>query len=83
MDRLKVRSTHVCFDGMVRFYSHASSHTKTEMNFSVFFPKKKISSHVPGLIYLAGLTCTDETFITKAGFDLMHAGESIRSVVVY
>ena len=67
MDRLKVRSTHVCFDGMVSFYSHASSQTRTEMNFSIFFPKKKISSHVPGLIYLAGLTCTDETFITKAG----------------
>ena len=45
MDRLKVRSTHVCFDGMVSFYSHASSQTKTEMNFSIFFTT--LSSVIP------------------------------------
>ena len=67
MDRLEVHSTHACFDGMVRYYSHASSQTKTEMKFSIFFPGQKRSSHVPGLIYLAGLTGTDETFIIKAG----------------
>ena len=67
MTGLKVRSTHACFDGTVSFYSHVSSQTKTKMNFSIFFPDEKINSNVPGLIYLAGLTCTDETFITKAG----------------
>ena len=67
MTGIKVRSTHACFDGTVRFYSHVSSQTKTKMNFSIFFPDEKINSNVPGLIYLAGLTCTDETFITKAG----------------
>ena len=67
MAGIKVRSTHACFDGTVSFYSHVSSQTKTKMNFSIFFPDEKINSNVPGLIYLAGLTCTDETFITKAG----------------
>lgn len=67
MTGIKLRSTHACFDGTVSFYSHVSSQTKTEMNFSIFFPDEKINSNVPGLIYLAGLTCTDETFITKAG----------------
>ena len=67
MTGIKVRSTHACFDGTVSFYSHVSSQTKTKMNFSIFFPDEKINSNVPGLIYLAGLTCTDETFITKAG----------------
>ena len=61
------RSTHECFGGTVGFYSHESSETKTTMNFSIFMPPQAKHHKVPALLYLAGLTCTEETFMIKAG----------------
>ena len=41
------------------------------MKFSVFLPAQALAGgaqhRVPGLMYLAGLTCNEETFMTKAG----------------
>lgn len=49
---------------MVRFNEHASSVTKTKMNFSTYIPDGKLNGC---LIWLSGLTCTDENFMAKAG----------------
>ena len=68
MDQVyKVRSIHECFGGQVGVYSHQSTETQTVMNFSVFLPPQAKHSNVPALFYLAGLTCTEETFMVKAG----------------
>lgn len=38
------------------------------MKFSVYLPPQAIQGEkVPALLYLAGLTCTEETFMIKAG----------------
>lgn len=37
------------------------------MRFSVFIPAAAAQRKLPAVIYLAGLTCNDETFMTKAG----------------
>lgn len=37
------------------------------MRFAVFVPPRRHDGPVPVLWYLAGLTCTEETFMTKAG----------------
>src|SRR5210317_1243645 len=37
------------------------------MRFSVFVPAEARSARVPVVTYLAGLTCTEETFMIKAG----------------
>jgi S-formylglutathione hydrolase len=37
------------------------------MRFSVYRPPQARSARVPALFYLAGLTCTEETFMAKAG----------------
>lgn len=37
------------------------------MRFAVFLPKQAERRRVPLLWYLAGLTCTEETFMIKAG----------------
>jgi S-formylglutathione hydrolase len=63
----EVISQHKCFDGTVGFYRHASTSTASSMRFSVFVPKQGKSGRVPVLYYLAGLTCTEETFMIKAG----------------
>jgi S-formylglutathione hydrolase len=62
-----VRSEHRCFGGTLGFYSHASEETGTEMKFSVFVPEQAKAVPCPALYYLAGLTCTEETFMIKAG----------------
>lgn len=60
-------SEHVCHGGVQRFYVHASSTIGLPMRFSVFLPQVCALEKVPALLYLAGLTCTEETFPTKGG----------------
>jgi S-formylglutathione hydrolase len=67
MSSLTLISSHRCFDGTQAFYSHESRECRTEMRFSVFVPPQASERPVPVLYYLAGLTCTEETFMIKAG----------------
>lgn len=67
-DTLKPISQHLCFGGAQRFYRHASQEIGLRMKFSVYLPPLALQgAKVPALLYLAGLTCTEETFMTKAG----------------
>lgn len=61
------RSQYVCFGGQMGFYEHASAATGTEMRFAVFVPPQAAQGPCPVLYFLAGLTCTEETFALKAG----------------
>ena len=67
METLKLISEHACFGGMQRFYSHESRAIGLPMRFSVFVPAQGKKGKLPTLIYLAGLTCTEETFMLKGG----------------
>lgn len=58
---------HACFGGAQRFYRHDSTAVKLPMTFSVYLPPAAGDKQLPVLFYLAGLTCTEETFMTKAG----------------
>jgi S-formylglutathione hydrolase len=64
---LELVEEHRCFDGVQRIYRHDSQTIGLPMRFSVFLPKTASSQKVPALFYLAGLTCTEETFPIKAG----------------
>lgn len=55
---------HKTFSGQTSFWQHRSKVTGTDMKFSTFTPGGTIRGC---LIWLSGLTCTDENFITKAG----------------
>ena len=67
-DALELLSAHAAFGGAQRFYRHASNEIGLPMKFSVYLPPKAVAGEkVPALVYLAGLTCTEETFMTKAG----------------
>jgi S-formylglutathione hydrolase len=63
----EVVSQHRCFNGTVGFYKHEGASTACSMKFSVFTPPQAQAGPVPVLYYLAGLTCTEETFMIKAG----------------
>ena len=60
-------SERACFGGVQRFYRHASREIGLPMKFSVFLPPQASTGPVPALLYLAGLTCNEETFMAKAG----------------
>jgi S-formylglutathione hydrolase len=60
-------SRHQCFGGVVGFYRHGAAETSSPMRFSVYLPPQAERRKVPALWYLAGLTCTEETFMIKAG----------------
>jgi S-formylglutathione hydrolase len=60
-------SEHRCFGGVVGFYRHGADTTGCAMRFAVFTPPHVTQGRVPVLYYLAGLTCSEETFMIKAG----------------
>ncbi|MGJ7542226.1 S-formylglutathione hydrolase [Variovorax sp. LT1R16] len=66
-DTLKTLSEHACFGGTQRFHEHASREIGLPMRFSIFLPPQAADGPVPALVYLAGLTCNEETFMAKAG----------------
>lgn len=65
---MELKSAHACFGGAQRYYQHDSREIGLPMKFSVYLPPKAVAGEkVPAVLYLAGLTCTEETFMTKAG----------------
>ena len=68
MSAIETLSEHACFGGLQGFYRHASDTIGLPMKFGVYVPPRAIAgARVPALIWLAGLTCTEETFAIKAG----------------
>jgi S-formylglutathione hydrolase len=59
-----VKSHRVC-GGELRYCRHHSGATNTPMTFSVFTPEGP--GPFPVLLWLSGLTCTEDNFTTKAG----------------
>lgn len=64
---LELISQHRCFGGWQRYYRHESAQIGLPMRFSVYLPPQAEQGPIPVLFYLAGLTCTEETFMIKAG----------------
>lgn len=65
---MELLGEHACFGGVQRFYKQASTQVGLPMKFSVYLPPQAgDGAKVPALLFLAGLTCTEETFMMKAG----------------
>jgi S-formylglutathione hydrolase len=69
LERLELLSSHACFGGEQRFYKHFSvNEIGLPMRFGLYLPPQALEGQrVPLLTFLAGLTCTEETFAIKAG----------------
>lgn len=60
-----------CFEGHQKVYEHQSKELNCRMKFSIFFPSTADMSgatKLPTVYFLSGLTCTEENFIIKSGF---------------
>lgn len=66
--QITLRNEHRAFEGIQGFYEHLSMECNGPMRFSVYLPPAALKGEeVPALYFLAGLTCTEETFTIKAG----------------
>ena len=62
---MEVLKTHAVHGGTLSYLRHDSASTGTPMTLSVFVPPGE--GPFPVLIWLSGLTCTEDNFTTKAG----------------
>jgi len=77
---LKLLSEHACWGGTQRFLQHDSIECAGPMRFAVYEPPQAQAGPVPVLYYLAGLTCTEETFPIKAGAQRLAAEHGLMLV---
>ena len=56
------------FNGEQRKYTHYSKVLQSEMTFSIYLPSNKENKEIPLIWWLSGLTCTDDNFSEKSGF---------------
>lgn len=59
---------HRSFDGEQQKYSHYSEVLQCDMKFSIYLPSNKEKKKIPLIWWLSGLTCTDDNFSQKSGF---------------
>jgi len=78
---IETLSEHACFGGVQGFYRHESAQIGAPMRFGVYRPPQAASGPVPLLVYLAGLTCTEETFAIKAGAQVHAARHGLMLVM--
>lgn len=62
---METTKTHIVHGGTLRYLRHDSATTGRPMTLSVFVPPGE--GPFPVLIWLSGLTCTEDNFTTKAG----------------
>lgn len=62
---MQIAKTHRVAGGALSYATHESAATGTQMRLSVFTPGGQ--GPFPYLIWLSGLTCTEDNFTTKAG----------------
>ena len=65
---VSIKSEQKVFSGIQGVYSHFAESTQCDMEFSVFLPQVTQAYKRPAIIYLSGLTCTQENVTTKGHF---------------
>ncbi|XP_025192625.1 S-formylglutathione hydrolase-like, partial [Melanaphis sacchari] len=56
------------FGGQQKVYEHDSAVLNCQMRFSVYIPAINLERPTPILYHLSGMSCSEQTFIQKAGF---------------
>ena len=64
---MQLTESHRSSGGEQRRYQHHAETLDCEMQFSLYLPPAAETRKVPVLVWLSGLTCDDQNFVTKAG----------------
>ena len=70
---------HRSFQGYQEVYRHTSKITNCDMQFALYSPDNCID--VPVLYFLSGITCTEQNFIQKSGFQQFASKNQIAVIV--
>lgn len=68
VSNLKLIEKHRSFGGEQCKYRHYSEVLQCDMTFSIYLPSNKEEKKIPLIWWLSGLTCTDDNFSQKSGF---------------
>jgi len=78
MSVLEKVSSNKAFEGeLIKYKFKSSALGGLDAHFNLFLPLNKNDSKVPVLVYLAGLTCTEDTGAQKGGFLGVAASQNI------
>ncbi len=69
MSQITQTASNKCFGGLQNVYKHMASTVGCDMTFAVYLPPRALAGGKCSVLYwLSGLTCTEQNFITKAGY---------------
>ena len=77
---LEILEKHLSFGGLQLKYKHRSEVLSADMTFSLFLPSGADTKEIPLIWWLSGLTCTDDNFTHKSGFQ--HIAEKYQVAVI-
>lgn len=81
MRKLKKLEEHSSFGGIQYKYSHYSEVLKCDMTFSFYLPSNKENKDTHLIWWLSGLTCTDDNFTQKSGFQRLAENNNIAVIM--
>lgn len=78
---LKLIEKHCTFGGEHYKYNHYSEGLHCDMTFSIYLPSNKENKKIPLIWWLSGLTCTDDNFSQKSGFQRLAAKHQVAVLI--
>lgn len=79
--KLKKIEKHFSFNGEQCKYSHYSEVLQCDMSFSIYLPSNKENKKIPLIWWLSGLTCTDDNFSQKSGFQRLAEKHQVAVII--
>ena len=76
---MKLLEKHRSYNGFQEVYSHFSKVNNCDMQFGLYTPDDYLD--IPVLYFLSGITCTEQNFIQKSGFQKFASEKKIAVVV--
>lgn len=70
-----------CFEGEQIKYTHYSEILKCDMTFSVYLPENKSNEQIELIWWLSGLTCNDDNFSQKSGFQRLASKYNVAVII--
>ncbi|WP_306574437.1 S-formylglutathione hydrolase [Oligella urethralis] len=74
---MKQKEQHLVFGGSQEVWEHQSELLSCPMKFAIYIPPQAKDKKLPVLYWLSGLTCNEQNFITKAGFQRYAAEQGL------
>lgn len=78
---LKLIEKHYSFNGEQLKYSHFSEVLQCNMTFSIYLPSNKENKKLSLIWWLSGLTCTDDNFTQKSGFQRLAENHQVAVII--